>query len=134
MNLQSFRSICVAALFVCTLATAEESMPLYKRATAPTPDRVRDLLNRMTVEEKVAQLQGLSNIPVGPGAVNLLKADKLDPKVAKRALGVGLGTFSYVDTPGAPGTPAQAAAKRNATEQGDHDDASVNDVVCAVPR
>jgi beta-glucosidase len=116
MNLQSFRSVCVAALFVCTLATAEESMPLYKRATAPIPDRVRDLLNRMTVEEKVAQLQGLSNIPVGPGAVNLLKADKLDPEVAKRALGFGLGTFSYTDTPGASGTPAQAAAKRNAIQ------------------
>ena len=30
--------------------------PLYKDATAPIPDRVSDLLGRMTTEEKVAQL------------------------------------------------------------------------------
>ena len=35
---------------------AEAALPLYKRASAPVADRVADLIDRMTVEEKVAQL------------------------------------------------------------------------------
>jgi beta-glucosidase len=35
---------------------ASSSVPLYKIATAPVPARVEDLLKRMTLEEKVAQL------------------------------------------------------------------------------
>lgn len=42
----------------CLAATAQLSaqQPLYKQATAPTEYRVEDLLNRMSLEEKVAQL------------------------------------------------------------------------------
>jgi hypothetical protein len=32
------------------------AVPLYKQAGAPIPDRVADLLQQMTLEEKVAQL------------------------------------------------------------------------------
>ena len=38
-------------------AAATDAIPLYKNAAAPIPDRVEDLLKRMTLEEKVAQLQ-----------------------------------------------------------------------------
>lgn len=38
------------------ILTASAQLPLYKQANAPTEQRVKDLLGRMTVEEKVAQL------------------------------------------------------------------------------
>ncbi|HTR98710.1 MAG TPA: glycoside hydrolase family 3 N-terminal domain-containing protein, partial [Bacteroidota bacterium] len=39
------------------------SPPLYRDARAPVEQRVRDLLSRMTLEEKIAQLQCLSQYP-----------------------------------------------------------------------
>lgn len=44
-----------AAFCFCTLAT-QSQVPLYKQADAPVEDRVNDLLDRMTLEEKVGQL------------------------------------------------------------------------------
>ncbi|HVI99389.1 MAG TPA: glycoside hydrolase family 3 N-terminal domain-containing protein [Sphingomonas sp.] len=40
-----------------TPAAAQAEQPLYKQASAPVADRVEDLLQRMTLEEKVAQLE-----------------------------------------------------------------------------
>jgi beta-glucosidase len=54
----TFRVTLVAALVAtCTLigAAAQES-PVYRDATAPIAARVRDLLSRMTLDEKVAQV------------------------------------------------------------------------------
>ncbi|CAN5705587.1 glycoside hydrolase family 3 N-terminal domain-containing protein [soil metagenome] len=58
---------------------AADARPLYKDAAAPIADRVEDLLKRMTLEEKVAQL-----LTVWDSKVKLLDANaKLDPaKVA----------------------------------------------------
>jgi len=39
-------------------ATARSQEPLYKNPSAPVEARVQDLLSRMTLDEKVAQLQG----------------------------------------------------------------------------
>src|SRR3546814_6427455 len=36
---------------------AQAGQPLYRQASAPVADRVEDLLARMTLEEKVAQLE-----------------------------------------------------------------------------
>src|SRR5688572_6406376 len=38
------------------MLSARQSTPLYKDATRPVPERVADLLGRMTLDEKVAQL------------------------------------------------------------------------------
>jgi beta-glucosidase len=46
-------------LLGATTAIAQPSQPLYQNRTAPTEARVRDLLARMTVEEKVGQLSTL---------------------------------------------------------------------------
>lgn len=44
--------LCLAA----AAATAGAEVPLYKQAGAPIPQRVADLLQRMTVEEMIAQV------------------------------------------------------------------------------
>ena len=47
------------SLIIGLIAFAGHAMaqqPLYKQATAPVEDRVKDLIGRMTVEEKVGQL------------------------------------------------------------------------------
>lgn len=41
--------------------------PHYKRANAPIPARIQDLLAHMTLEEEVRQLQSNSTIPPIPG-------------------------------------------------------------------
>ncbi len=48
---------CTAAILLMTSASLEEK-PTYKNTAAKTEDRVEDLLKRMTLEEKVAQLIG----------------------------------------------------------------------------
>jgi beta-glucosidase len=47
------------SLLCATSAFAQQAKPLYKNSKASTEDRVKDLLGRMTVEEKVGQLSTL---------------------------------------------------------------------------
>lgn len=56
MNLRKFT---ISALLIASTAAAG---PLYKNSKAPIDARVEDLLSRMTLEEKVMQMQ---NIPTG---------------------------------------------------------------------
>ncbi len=91
------------ALATATAAQTPTPAPLYKRADAPIPARVKDLLGRMTLEEKVAQLQANSTIPTVPGmslgpapADGVIKRKQIDETVAKRALGQGMGAFDIV--------------------------------------
>ncbi|OTB02165.1 glycoside hydrolase family 3 protein [Hypoxylon sp. CI-4A] len=47
----------LASSAICVLASSnDDSSPLYKDASAPVEDRVADLLARMTIEDKTAQL------------------------------------------------------------------------------
>ncbi|KAI1446090.1 glycoside hydrolase family 3 protein [Annulohypoxylon stygium] len=66
--------LCIASLVTTALAISNDtSTPLYKDSSAPIEDRVSDLLSRMTIEEKTAQLvQGdLRNwIDISDGALN----------------------------------------------------------------
>jgi len=101
------------ALLATGAILAAPNLPLYRRADAPIAQRVRDLVARMTLEEKVAQLESLSNIPVGPGAFKIVQGKRIDPVVAKQALGQGIGTFSLTDVPGESGGPTAAVAQRN---------------------
>lgn len=45
----------VTCLCACHFALSAQ-VPVYKQAQVPVEERVTDLLNRMTVEEKVGQL------------------------------------------------------------------------------
>jgi beta-glucosidase len=87
-------------------AAAQPGIPLYQRADAPVEKRVRDLLGRMTLEEKVAQLWSNTTQPGEANAAGLFRNGQLDETVAPRVLGRGLGTFlvwEIMNTPVARG-------------------------------
>lgn len=50
------KSLIAALCLACATPQAPAQTPLYKQADAPTEYRVADLLQRMTIDEKVAQL------------------------------------------------------------------------------
>lgn len=95
--------ISVLALAAATTAVAQSLPPIYKRADASIPARVKDLLGRMTLEEKVAQLQSNSTMPPVPGvavgptpAFGVVRNGRIDEAVARRTLGHGLGAFNII--------------------------------------
>jgi beta-glucosidase len=105
--------------FFCALAwSQEEAKDIYKDPNAPIPDRVRDLLKRMTVEEKVAQLESGWMLPsIGSlKAPSIFDRDQLDEAVAKRIAGNGLGTYIFLDEflgMSGPFNPCLGARHRN---------------------
>jgi beta-glucosidase len=120
MKLRTWFHLGVAWVAVASAAAAEPS-PLYKRADAPIAARVNDLLGRMTLEEKVSQLQsnstlpGIPGIPVGPRpAFGILKNGQIDDAKARQALGDGVGVFNNVAF-GLGGVSTRSAAEQ-ATE------------------
>ena len=110
----------VLALFLTTFA--QTSTPPYKNASLPVDERVKDLLGRMTLEEKVAQMEstwqnrGYSQ----PEAAYFFATDgKLEPAKAKAMLKNGLGEFSRPSeaVAGANHLPATPEAMANVTNQ-----------------
>ncbi|GAB3880694.1 glycoside hydrolase family 3 N-terminal domain-containing protein [Spirosoma agri] len=62
MNRPQFTAIAMAALaslYLSAYSPPADTPPLYKNASAPIESRIRDLLKRMTKEEKVGQLSTL---------------------------------------------------------------------------
>jgi beta-glucosidase len=86
---QALWSVALIAAAVVWL-DAQGSTPLYRQANASVDARVSDLLSRMTLEEKVAQLQGVWNrkreIQDAQG--------RFDPTNAKALIGLGIGEVS----------------------------------------
>lgn len=58
-----FLLVCSSALSVAIAQQSVQPDALYKRANAPVEARVRDLLKRMTVEEKARQLDMYAGVP-----------------------------------------------------------------------
>ena len=119
MKTPSWLFLSLSALALCSPAAGQPQAPIYKRADAPIPQRVADLLGRMTLQEKVAQLQSNSTlppvpaIPVGPTpAFGIIKNGQVDDAVARRALGNGIGAFNNVSF-GKGLTAADQAAQAN---------------------
>src|ERR1700747_1213743 len=56
-NCLSFIALVLAGLCLGQVS-AQETVPPYRNPKLPVPDRVADLLQRMTLEEKVDQLAG----------------------------------------------------------------------------
>jgi beta-glucosidase len=77
-------------LSASVLIGAQNPPPLYRQRDAPVDVRVADLLGRMTLEEKVAQLQGVWNrkreIQDAEG--------RFDPSRAQALLGLGIGQIA----------------------------------------
>lgn len=80
-------------------------MAIYLDVNAPLKARVNDLLNRMTLEEKVAQLGSI-------GPKNLLDDHgKFDPEKAKKSIPLGMGQITRIA--GGSSIDPQAAALAN---------------------
>jgi beta-glucosidase len=102
-----------------SLALSQDtSKPVYKDPNAAIPDRVRDLLSRMTVEEKVAQLEsGWTLPPFGPfAAPSIFEQDHLNEAMVMKVAGNGLGTYAFLDEfmgTASPANPRLGAQHRN---------------------
>jgi beta-glucosidase len=85
------RVACVPALLLAVAAAhAQAQRPVYKDAAAPIDARVEDLLGRMTLEEKLAQITA-----VWQSKNDLLSASgKFDPAAARRLYPHGIGHFT----------------------------------------
>lgn len=106
-------------------AFARAATPLYKDARAPIVDRVKDLLGRMTLEEKVAQM-----IALWATKAEIMNGLAFDPARASAAYPNGIGQISrpsdkrggpgIVNTEGGTGarwrTPADNIAFNNAVQ------------------
>jgi beta-glucosidase len=66
---------------------AQNAVPLYRMPEAPIDARVADLLGRMTLEEKLAQIQGVWNRKREIQDA----AGRFDPSKAKALIGPGIG-------------------------------------------
>lgn len=77
-------------------------MELYKDASKPIPERVEDLLSRMTLEEKAAQLCG--NLPA-----SFMRNSEVDMDMLKQNFPYGIGRITQYSTTGL--CDAQATAK-----------------------
>ena len=115
MRLQS--SIKVFTITACLLvgaATFAQKSPDYKNATVPTEARIADLLRQMTIEEKVAQLEGYVSLPSFVPAPGVFTGAAINVPVATQHLGNGIGTYAFVgDFAGEASTPQESATKRN---------------------
>lgn len=85
--MKKFVGFILSAVLSCTFTTnAQQALP-YKNSLLPTEMRVNDLLSRMTLEEKMAQIRHLHSWDVFDGQE--LNAEKLD----KMCSGIGYGFF-----------------------------------------
>jgi beta-glucosidase len=94
--------VCLISLFSMTVSVGfaqDNSNAVYKDPNAAIPDRVHDLLSKMTVEEKVAQLESQWTLPAFPGfkMPSPFEGDTLKEDMARKMLANGLGTFALLD-------------------------------------
>ncbi len=102
---------------VATVSSAQQgAVPTYKNPKAPIPQRVHDLMGRMTLEEKVAQLQSQWTLPaMAPGLPVVFEKGQLKESVVKPMLANGIGTFAFLDEfiGMSAGGPREGAERRN---------------------
>ena len=65
--------------FICSLWCNAQTEPLYKQKNAPVEDRIKDLIGRMTLEEKMAQIRHVHSYEIFNGQE--LDYDKLAKKI-----------------------------------------------------
>jgi beta-glucosidase-like glycosyl hydrolase len=110
-GLWSRKPVLAALTAVTAVALLDaQSAPVYRQAAAPVDARVADLLARMTIDEKVAQLIGVWNrkreIQDAQG--------RFDPANARALLGNGIGEVSR---PSEVARPTSGPPYRSAREQ-----------------
>lgn len=113
------RLTAAAALLAISTAIHAQEAPLYRQADAAVPQRVEDLLARMTQEEKIAQLEGGTTLPFGGTALpDLVKDGRLNEDMALKAIPNGVGTISMGAMAGfGKGALIEDAKARNLVQQ-----------------
>jgi len=104
-----------AGLWAQSVAT-----PNYRDATRSTTERVKDLLGRMTIEEKVAQLESGITKPaiLGSHPESVIENGQVNLAVARRILSNGLGTYAFLDEfVGESGDAHAGAERRNLLQE-----------------
>jgi len=117
--------LCVVCLFsiVAPFASSQEGKKaVYKDPNAAVPDRVRDLLRQMTVEEKVAQLESGWTLPAfGSFKIpSAIEDNHVNEAVARKIAANGLGTYAFLDEflgLGGPANPRLGAQHRNLLQE-----------------
>jgi len=111
----------IAAVTILPGAPAKSEVPAgYRDASSPIDARVADLLGRMTLEEKVGQLEGfwVMDTPERPGDRRFLVDGKVVQSKAAKWLKSGIGTISFLsDFLGKSDAPQIMIARRNAVQQ-----------------
>ena len=110
--------ICILLVIVPLAFSQEHSKATYQNPNAAIPDRVRDLLSKMNVEEKVAQLESGWTLPAFGTFVlpSPIEGDHVNEAMAKKIAGNGLGTYAFLDEflgTGGPHNPRLGAQHRN---------------------
>ena len=100
----------LAALAVCQAPLAfAQGRPLYKNPGAPIPARVADLMARMTLPEKIAQLRG-----TWAGKSGMLNGLAFDPEKASVSFPDGIGALGRPsDKRGVPGIGQASGGSRD---------------------
>jgi beta-glucosidase len=96
----------LAALALATTADAQarRDTPVYKNPAAPVEQRVEDLLSRMTLEEKIAQI---TTVWTRKNALLTAPNGAFDPAKATQLYPAGIGQFARPQDLQESGTPAQ---------------------------
>ena len=87
MRVVRLAMLLTAAAGAVSFLNAQNAQPLYRQQTASVDARVADLLGRMTIEEKAAQLQGVWN---RKREIQNARGE-FDPSKAQALLGQGIG-------------------------------------------
>jgi beta-glucosidase len=90
-------SLVAVAILLSTMAAAQQPPAAYRDPSLPVEKRVSDLLRRMTLEEKVAQMESTwqnHQFDLGPDAFFVDAAGHLDEARAREVLKGGLGQMS----------------------------------------
>ena len=119
--------ICISCLALSPSPYAQKSQtPVYKDATKPIEKRVSDLLGKMTLDEKVAQLQSMWTLPgilggQGAGGVrssSIFDKGQFNEASAKESVSNGLGTYVFLDEfLGMSGGPKVGVQLRNQLQE-----------------
>jgi len=103
-------------LLVPAMAAQTASAPDYKNSQLPVERRVQDLLQRMTLQEKAAQLMSVWETRAIPGQPRILSDERgqFDPQRARKVLEFGLG---QVTRPSEGRGPREMALFTNALQK-----------------
>ena len=88
-------------------AVAQPMKAPYQDPKLPVEQRVADLLGRMTLEEKTAQLQCLLNSPLIPGMAGISENGAFSPEKARKSLKNGIGQIAMLFSPLGPRAAAE---------------------------